>query len=145
MHVLTLPYSLKYVSLSLSHMQGSGERILTHFQFLAWPDYGVPKSGASVVSLLFAVREAQEKIAKGSTDFKHSYGPPVLVHCSAGVGRSGAFCTLDSAMDELADKRRVNLQGIVRKMRLQRAYSVQTEEQYEFCYRTLLEHAKTHA
>ncbi|XP_064391171.1 uncharacterized protein LOC135339007 isoform X3 [Halichondria panicea] len=119
------------------------ERTLTHFQFLAWPDYGVPTSGTSVLNLLFAVREAQAKIAKNSRDFKHRYGPPILVHCSAGVGRSGAFCTLDNTIDELADKRRVNLQGIVRRMRLQRAYSIQTEEQYEFCYRTLLEYAKT--
>ncbi len=134
---------IKY-SCCVSLLQGSGERIISHFQFLAWPDYGVPKSGSSVLDLLSTVREVQAQVAKGSRDFKHRYGPPILVHCSAGVGRSGAFCTLDIAIDELADKRKVNIQGIVRKMRLQRAYSIQTEEQYEFCYRTLLEYATNH-
>ena len=120
------------------------ERTVTHFQFVAWPDYGVPSDGSSVLRLLFATREAQAKIvAMHRRDFKQPHGPPILVHCSAGVGRSGAFCALDSAIDELAEKKRVNLQGIVRKIRLQRAYAIQTEEQYEFCYRTLLEYAKS--
>lgn len=116
---------------------------------MAWPDYGVPKSGSSVLDLLFVVRDIQAKtvtLKKDTKEFKQlpAYGPPVLVHCSAGVGRSGAFCALDNAIDELKDKRKVNLQGIVRRMRTQRAYTIQTDEQYEFCYRTLLEYAKSH-
>lgn len=107
-----------------------------HFQFLAWPDYGIPASGSSLLSLIFAVREAQAKPSA------HSTSPPVVVHCSAGVGRSGAFCTIDNAIHELDKLKKVNLQATVRKMRKQRAFSVQTEEQYELCYRTLLEYSR---
>ena len=128
-----------------THTQGT-ERTLIHYQFLAWPDYGVPTSGQHVLQLLFSARKAQSRIIQ-QLDLPKlhlpSHGPPLLVHCSAGVGRSGAFCTLDICVDELSDKNRVNLQGIVRRMRRERAYSVQTDEQYEFCYRTVLECAKS--
>lgn len=117
-----------------------------HYQFLAWPDYGVPSSGQAVLRLLFSVRKAQSRMSQGA-DLQGvhlpPYGPPIVVHCSAGVGRSGAFCTLDICIDELKDQCRVNLQGIVRRMRTERAYCVQTDEQYEFCYRTILEYAKS--
>jgi len=101
---------------------------------LAWPDYGIPTSGSSILNLIFAVRSAQAKSS--------AQGSPIVVHCSAGVGRSGAFCTIDNTIHELDEQKKANLQAAVRKMRKQRAYSVQTEEQYEFCYRTLLEYAK---
>lgn len=113
------------------------ERTLMHFQFLAWPDYGIPTSGSSLLGLIFAVREAQTKVSTHS-----SSSLPVVVHCSAGVGRSGAFCTIDNAIHELDKLKKVNLQGIVRKMRKQRAFAVQTEEQYELCYNTVLEYAR---
>ena len=106
-----------------------------HFQFLAWPDYGIPTSGSSILALIFAVREAQQKLSRGG-------GQPIVVHCSAGVGRSGAFCSIDNCICEVDEQKKVNLQAVVRKMRKQRAFSVQTEEQYEFCYRTLLEYAR---
>ena len=106
----------------------------------------MPTSGQHVLQLLFSARKAQSRIIQ-QLDLPKlhlpSHGPPLLVHCSAGVGRSGAFCTLDICVDELSDKNRVNLQGIVRRMRRERAYSVQTDEQYEFCYRTVLECAKS--
>ena len=84
-----------------------------------------------MLNLLESVREARSK---------HS---PMIVHCSAGVGRSGAFVALDNSINELQDLKKVNLQAAVRKIRLQRAYCIQTDEQYEFCYRTLLEYAKS--
>ena len=107
-----------------------------HFQFLAWPDYGIPSSGSSITRLIFAVRGAHKKLSHGAVC------SPVVVHCSAGVGRSGAYCSIDTCLHQLDEQSRVNLQGVVRKMRKQRAFSVQTEEQYEFCYRTILEYAK---
>ena len=104
--------------------------------FLAWPDYGIPTSGSSILRLIFAVREAQAKAIQGSSGGNH----PIVVHCSAGVGRSGAFCSIDNCIFELDELGKVNYQGMVRKMRKQRAYAVQTDEQYEFGYRTLLEY-----
>lgn len=119
-------------------MQGI-ERTLMHFQFLAWPDYGIPSSGTSIVCLIIAVRSAQGKLSQAHA----GPGPhPVVVHCSAGVGRSGAFCSIDNCIHEIDEQKKVNFQAAVRKMRNQRAFAIQTEEQYEFCYQTLLEYAK---
>lgn len=114
-----------------------------HFQFLAWPDYGVPSSGTAVLHLVMDVRETQAKYVK---DMKHlpPFGPPIVVHCSAGVGRSGTFCTIDYCIDELHEQKKVNVQRAVRKLRQQRAYAIQTDEQYEFCYRAVLEYSKSH-
>ena len=116
--------------------------MITHFQFLAWPDYGIPTSGSSLLNLIFAVRQAQTKAKQSANVFASSPEPhPIVVHCSAGVGRSGAFCSIDNCLSELDERRSTNFQGAVRKMRKQRAYSIQTEDQYEFGYRTILEYA----
>lgn len=64
---------------------------MTHFQFLSWPDYGVPSSAASLIDFLRAVR-SQQRLAVSSMG-AHSKGqgpePPIVVHCSAGIGRTG--------------------------------------------------------
>lgn len=128
---LTLPLSL------VVHTFQGVERDILHFQFLAWPDYGIPSSGSSIIRLILDVRSAQEKMCRSSPG-----SHPIVVHCSAGVGRSGAFCSIDNCIHEIDEQKKVNFQGVVRKMRKQRAFAIQTEEQYEFCYRTLLEYAK---
>ena len=119
------------------------ERTILHFQFLAWPDYGVPDSGMAVIKLVMAVREVQAQYVRDTKNMAPN-GPPIVVHCSAGVGRSGTFCTLDYCIDELHDQKKVNVQRAVRKLRMQRAFAIQTDEQYAFCYRTVLEYAKSH-
>lgn len=65
------------------------------------------------------------------------------MHCSAGVGRSGAFCVINNCMEEYGDKGTVNVQGAVRALRQQRAYAIQTDEQYNFCYMTILQFMKS--
>lgn len=69
----------------------SGEsRQIFQFHYTAWPDFGLPESPASFLEFLFAVR------ATGSLD-QTLFGPPV-VHCSAGIGRSGTLCLVDSCL-----------------------------------------------
>ena len=118
-------------------------RTLMHYQFTAWPDYGVPSGGDSVLSLIYAAREMQGRYAEYVRDPHHHplHGPPVVIHCSAGICRSGSFCALDYCIDELREKGKVNVQMAVRHLRSQRAFAIQTDEQYEFCYRTVLEYA----
>lgn len=64
---------------------------MTHFQFLSWPDYGVPSSAASLIDFLRVVRK-QQRLAVSSMGAR-SKGqcpePPIVVHCSAGIGRTG--------------------------------------------------------
>ena len=71
-----------------------------------------------------------------------SHGPPIVVHCSAGVGRTGTFCTVDYCTRQWLDTKKVNIQASVKMLRSQRAYSIQTEDQYYFSYKCVLEFAK---
>jgi tyrosine-protein phosphatase non-receptor type 9 len=67
--------------------------------------------------------------------------PPIVVHCSAGIGRTGTFITLDISILRLQKSGRVCIQNTVEKIRSQRAHSIQTQDQYVFCYLALLEYA----
>ena len=62
---------------------------MTHFHYTSWPDFGVPTSPSDFLDFLFAVRES------GALDA--NVGPPVI-HCSAGIGRSGTFCLVDASL-----------------------------------------------
>lgn len=64
-------------------------REILHFHYTTWPDFGVPESPASFLNFLFKVRES------GSLSAEHG---PIVVHCSAGIGRSGTFCLADTCL-----------------------------------------------
>lgn len=225
------------------------QRLVSHFQYLSWPDYGVPSSAATLIDFLGAVKQ-QQRVAVSALGprFKgHPGGPPVVVHCSAGIGRTGTgvslllgrgglvvagdksslppghfhpldpwcvfkpadrgcmspglsaairpgrrlcpaspnaralmwevwgggvlrttatpfwflggtamalwwlmpspllspgtFCALDICLSQLQDVGTLNIYQTVLRMRTQRAFSIQTPEQYYFCYTAVLEHA----
>ncbi|XP_037251249.1 tyrosine-protein phosphatase non-receptor type 9 isoform X1 [Falco biarmicus] len=119
-------------------------RLVSHFQYLSWPDYGVPSSAATLIDFLGAVKQ-QQRVAVSALGprFKgHPGGPPVVVHCSAGIGRTGTFCALDICLSQLQDMGTLNIYQTVLRMRTQRAFSIQTPEQYYFCYTAVLEHAQ---
>ncbi|XP_019853323.1 PREDICTED: uncharacterized protein LOC100636373 isoform X2 [Amphimedon queenslandica] len=118
-------------------------RHLMHYQFLGWPDYGVPENGSDVIDVLDAARSMQGCFSEYVTDPDRFplHGPPMVIHCSAGIGRSGTFASLDYCIDELRMTNKVNVQECVRLLRQQRAFSIQTDEQYAFCYKTVLEYA----
>lgn len=67
--------------------------------------------------------------------------PPIIVHCSAGIGRTGTFITLDISILRLEDTGLINIQSTVEKIRSQRANSIQMPDQYAFCYLAILEYA----
>jgi len=85
------------------------------------------------------------KCPPSSTTHFPPHGPPIVIHCSAGVGRTGTFCTVDYCTRQWSDIKKVNIQACVKSLRSQRAYSIQTEDQYYFCYKCVLEYAKTYA
>ena len=101
-------------------------REVKHFQFTAWPDHGVPEHPTSFLMFVRRVRSA--------------CGPgPVVVHCSAGVGRTGCYLTLDAMLERLRQETTVDIYGYATCLRAQRNYMIQTEEQYVFCYEAVLE------
>ncbi|KAK5895427.1 hypothetical protein CesoFtcFv8_012020 [Champsocephalus esox] len=74
--------------LELENLSTAETREILHFHYTTWPDFGVPESPASFLNFLFKVRESGCLTSEG----------PVVVHCSAGIGRSGTFCLVDSCL-----------------------------------------------
>ena len=90
---------------------------VTLFHYLAWPDHGVPTNAISMVNFTKRVRKA------------HPYHRQdlLLVHCSAGVGRTGTFITLDSMLERMKVNAGINIQEFVCDLRKQRVLMVQTQ------------------
>jgi receptor-type tyrosine-protein phosphatase R len=101
-------------------------REVKHFWFDTWPDYGVPSDFNVVPAMLKDVRS-----------FSLQKGQPWLVHCSAGIGRTGTFIGIDVGMDVLETARKVDTVSLVKMMRRDRGGMVQTPEQCEFVYESL--------
>jgi len=118
------------------------ERHVCHFQFTSWPDYGTPESALSMLQFLQCVREKQAEMVGGMTPVwtGHELGPPIVVHCSAGIGRTGTFCTLDIAIRKFEDIGKVDIMKTVECIRAQRAFSIQMPDQYVFCHLAFLEY-----
>ncbi|XP_026084742.1 tyrosine-protein phosphatase non-receptor type 2-like isoform X1 [Carassius auratus] len=112
-------------------------REIYHFHYTTWPDFGVPESPASFLNFLFKVRESG------------SLGPengPAVVHCSAGIGRSGTFSLVDTClvlMDKRKDPLSVDIQKVLLDMREYRMGLIQTPDQLRFSYMAVMEGAKS--
>ncbi|XP_056290776.1 tyrosine-protein phosphatase non-receptor type 2a [Pseudoliparis swirei] len=122
--------------LELQNTATGESRQLFHFHYTTWPDFGVPESPASFLHFLFKVRES------GSLGPEH--GPPV-VHCSAGIGRSGTLALVDTCL-VLMDRRKtpssVDVQKVLLDMREYRMGLIQTPDQLRFSYMAVIEGAK---
>lgn len=105
---------------------------------ISWPDFGVPDSAEPIFQLKSMVENIQ------TADTTQAQRPPVVVHCSAGIGRTGSYITISIGIDSLLNTGRCNVIDTVKRIRGQRALSVQTADQYELCYTSLLEYAALH-
>ncbi|XP_063697300.1 tyrosine-protein phosphatase non-receptor type 9 isoform X2 [Culicoides brevitarsis] len=130
-------------SLEIKNTKTDETRHVSHWQFTSWPDYGVPASAMAMLNFLQQVREQQALMVKalGDTWAGHHRGPPIIVHCSAGIGRTGTFITLDICISRLEDVGTADVKGTVERIRSQRAYSIQMPDQYVFCHLALIEYA----
>ncbi|KAL1129262.1 hypothetical protein AAG570_013791 [Ranatra chinensis] len=106
-------------------------RTLRQFQFTDWPEQGVPKSGDGFIDFIGQVHKTKEQFGQDG---------PITVHCSAGVGRTGVFITLSIVLERMQYEGVVDIFQTVRILRTQRPAMVQTEDQYQFCYRAALEY-----
>uniref|UniRef100_A0A8C9SHP7 Tyrosine-protein phosphatase non-receptor type 9 n=1 Tax=Scleropages formosus TaxID=113540 RepID=A0A8C9SHP7_SCLFO len=134
----------KLSHLELCDSQSGERRDVAHYLYVSWPDFGVPKSASAMLDFRAQVKRHQEAAFQAMcTDWTGpAGGPPLVVHCSAGIGRTGTFCTLDICLSRLDDIGTVDVRQTVRRMRSQRAFSIQTWDQYYFCYRAVLEYAQ---
>ncbi|KAM8841848.1 tyrosine-protein phosphatase non-receptor type 9 [Synchiropus picturatus] len=132
--------------LELYNTQSGEKRDVCHYLYVSWPDFGVPKSASAMLDFREHVLQRRDAAVKslGSSWTGPAGGPPVIVHCSAGIGRTGTFCTLDICLSRLEDIGTVDVFQTVRRMRTQRAFSIQTWDQYYFCYTAIIEYAQRH-
>ncbi|XP_015243349.1 PREDICTED: receptor-type tyrosine-protein phosphatase C [Cyprinodon variegatus] len=121
-------YTIRHLTLTNKREKNS-EREVTHIQFMSWPDHGVPGEPHLLL-----------KLRRRVNAFKNFFSGPIVVHCSAGVGRTGTYIGIDAMMEGLEAEGRVDIYGYVVKLRRQRCLMVQVEAQYILIHQALLEH-----
>uniref|UniRef100_A0A8C8Y316 Receptor-type tyrosine-protein phosphatase H n=1 Tax=Panthera leo TaxID=9689 RepID=A0A8C8Y316_PANLE len=115
--------------LRVRHIQEQKTLHVRQFHYMTWPDHGVPHSPDPLLAFRKMVRQWLDQTVEG--------GPPI-VHCSAGVGRTGTFIALDVLLRQLEHERFVGAFSYVRKMRESRPLMLQTEAQYVFLHQCIL-------
>ncbi|XP_071062534.1 receptor-type tyrosine-protein phosphatase mu-like isoform X2 [Pseudochaenichthys georgianus] len=103
-------------------------REIRQFHFTGWPDHGVPYHATG---LLGFIRRVKSKTLTNAG--------PMVVHCSAGAGRTGCFIVIDIMLDMAEREGVVDIYNCVRELRSRRVNMVQTEEQYVFIHDAILE------
>ncbi|XP_030404601.1 receptor-type tyrosine-protein phosphatase beta isoform X1 [Gopherus evgoodei] len=115
-----------------SEEQLDSKRLIRHFHYTVWPDHGVPETTQSLIQFVRTVRDYINRTPDTG---------PTILHCSAGVGRTGTFIALDRILQQLDSKDSVDIYGAVHDLRLHRVHMVQTECQYVYlhqCVRDVL-------
>jgi protein tyrosine phosphatase len=123
-------------------------RTVYHYKFTQWPDFGIPKSPKMLLDFQNHINTLHAEI---KDSMKSIYDPPIpadedafetspiVIHCSAGIGRTGTYLTIAICREWLKHCQSVNLAETVKRLRSQRAFAVQTAEQYQFCLQALKE------
>lgn len=112
-------------------------RMIYQYHFTAWPDHGVPSDPGCVLNFLHEVNCKQESLKESG---------PIVVHCSAGIGRTGAVIVIDLLIDQI--KRigldcEIDIQRTIQMVREKRSGMVQTEAQYKFVYLAVQHYIET--
>lgn len=114
---------------TLEIRQENASRTVIQFHYSTWPDHGIPTAVTPILELVRLMRDVQ------ATETR-----PILVHCSAGCGRTGTICSIDYVWALLRAgklKSDFSLYSIIRDMRMQRIAMVQTLEQYMLCFKAV--------
>lgn len=102
------------------------KRTITHYWYTSWSDQNVPNNPQNIIEFINSIE------AKNSTQQL-----PILIHCSAGIGRTGCYIAISNGIKQINNENMVDIVKIVSKMRQERGGLVQTLEQYEFIYQVL--------
>ncbi|XP_060604251.1 receptor-type tyrosine-protein phosphatase S-like isoform X3 [Ruditapes philippinarum] len=106
-------------------------KMVRHFSYLKWPDMGCPETPELLLEFVKAVKQYGNQVKN-----KPSTGP-TIVHCSAGVGRTGTFIAVDYLLQHIRDHDEVDIFNLVLDMRNHRLNMVQTEDQYIYIHECL--------
>ena len=125
--------SFTITTLILRKKNHSEERTIYHAHYLKWPDHGIPSNTNDALLFLDKVEYYRQLTMTKA---------PILLHCSAGIGRTGTFCAIDIGIKRYLENEIIDMPSTVIRMRTERAGSVQTEDQYVFTYLALLDYIK---
>ncbi|XP_057317863.1 tyrosine-protein phosphatase corkscrew isoform X2 [Microplitis mediator] len=144
----TADYTLREFLLQGNKPNFSEPRRIYHYHFQAWPDHGVPSDPGCVLNFLHDVNARQDSIAASlnSNGQTPAHVGPILVHCSAGIGRTGTFIVIDMILDQIKQHGldcEIDIQRTIQRVRSQRSGMVQTEAQYKFVYLAVLHYIET--
>ncbi|XP_033636915.1 receptor-type tyrosine-protein phosphatase T-like isoform X2 [Asterias rubens] len=120
-----LDYTVRLFDICEAGKQESTRRV-TQFHYTTWPDMKPPEYPTSLLNFLRVVNTTKNI---GRT----------VVHCSAGVGRTGTYITLDAMLEQMKEEGQIEVLSFINQMRHRRIKSVQTVEQYKFLYDAILE------
>uniref|UniRef100_A0A669CZQ3 Receptor-type tyrosine-protein phosphatase epsilon n=1 Tax=Oreochromis niloticus TaxID=8128 RepID=A0A669CZQ3_ORENI len=123
----TLCETFSLRDLVLTFVPEKQTRMIRHFHFHGWPEIGIPAEGKGMIDIIAAVQKQQQQ----------SGNHPIVVHCSAGAGRTGTFIALSNILERVKAEGLLDVFQTVKSLRMQRPHMVQTVEQYDFCYRVV--------
>lgn len=124
--------------LKVKHLLSGQERTVWHLQYTDWPDHGCPEDVQGFLSYLEeiqSVRRHTNSMLEGTRNLR----PPIVVHCSAGVGRTGVVILSELMIYCLEHNEKVEVPMMLRLLREQRMFMIQTIAQYKFVYQVLIQ------
>ena len=137
---LKIKTSQYHVVTSLRVKDDTGASLdVKHFAYIDWPQDSLPRNLLNFLDFVLLVKKAQSIVEFGTEAGRY---PPMVVHCSAGLNRTGAFCAIDIGLSQYDERTAINLALIVRDLRKQRSGSLTPGKHYVFCYLIMLMYVK---
>ncbi|XP_015228408.1 PREDICTED: tyrosine-protein phosphatase non-receptor type 14 [Cyprinodon variegatus] len=127
--------------LKVKHLLSGQERTVWHLQYTDWPEQGCPEYVPGFLSYLEQIQSVRRH-TNSMLDTSKSLNPPVVVHCSAGVGRTGVVILAELMISCLEHNEPVEVPTMLSELRQQRMLMVQTISQYKFVYQVLIQFLK---
>nr|XP_005998636.1 PREDICTED: tyrosine-protein phosphatase non-receptor type 14 [Latimeria chalumnae] len=128
--------------LKIKHLLSGQERTVWHLQYTDWPDHGCPEEVQGFLSYLEEIQSVRRH-TNSMLDATKNSNPPIVVHCSAGVGRTGVVILSEVMIGCLEHNEKVDVPVMLGNLRQQRMLMVQTIAQYKFVYQVLIQFLKS--
>jgi len=126
-------------TLHLTHTKSRRRRRIWHIQYTDWSEQGLPRDVDYFLHFMQEI-SALRSLSAGEIPAGNNRNPPVLVHCSAGVGRTGVVILCDILLYSLDHNLDVDIPKVLTHLRQQRMMMVQTLAQYKFIHTVLIQH-----